>query len=65
LKNALIEDLQGDPTEAWLADIENQLNALAEDHDRDKKRIETENARRAYCAKRGMRYVAHRQGKRA
>jgi len=52
--NALIEELHGEPTEAWVDDLVNQLEALAANHDKAAKARELEAAREAFRRRQGM-----------
>jgi len=55
LKNALADELAGaEPTESWVGDLQQQLEALAANHDQAAKADELERARAAFRRQRGM-----------
>lgn len=56
LKNALVEDCGEQVTEKLIDDLEQQLTALAGNHDREAKAQEREEGRRKFCVQRGVPY---------
>jgi len=54
LKNALVDELDRKPDEEFLIDLENQLTALAKNHNEADKQKQREAATKKYCLRHGL-----------